>query len=232
MNKLHLDLAEQIDNYIKSCKNNYVNNLVRINFSYSTDTNSYLETIKNYVKQYPIFDNIKIIQLNNTAENGYPHTRPIDIICIPSNSRFPSLEKTLFHEVVHIHQRRYPKEWEQFLNREQWHLVSPETIPFRWREKCRLNPDTILKQFWCFNRRYIPLPIFIKDSFVKFEDVKVMYYDLNTGILEHNTPDCIKEKYGNNSQPEHPYEIYAVILAEKYPLSEEKISKFLLDGGV
>lgn len=228
-----LDLAEQRDNYIKSCKNNYVNNLVRINFSYSIEKNSYIEEhIKEYIKQYPIFNSINIIILNETAENGYPHTRPNDIICIPSNLRFPSLEKTLFHEVVHIHQRKYPKLWEEFLNREKWFLETPETIPIRWKEKCRLNPDTILKPFWSYNKRYIPLPLFIKDSNVKFEEIRVMYYDLESGVLEHNAPECIKEKYGNNSQPEHPYELYAVILAEKYPLTEEKISKFLLDGYV
>ena len=59
-----------------------------------------------------------------------------------------------------------------------------------------------------------------------------MYYDLETGILEHNPPNDIINKYGYISQPEHPYEIYAVILAENYPLSEEKIKNFLVDGSI
>ena len=169
-----------------------------------------------------------IIQLNSSAENGYPHTRPKNIICVPSNARFPSLEKTLFHEVIHIHQRNNENMWERFLNKEGWTYVNEDTVPERWRNMCRLNPDTIMKQFYCFQKRYIPLPLFIKDTNVKFSDIKVMYYDLQTGILEHNVPKAIINKYGEHmSQPEHPYEIYAVIFAEKYPFSKETIEQLL-----
>lgn len=223
--------AEDKDNFQEACKKNYVNSLVRYNHSYTIDSNSYIDTINSYVSQYPIFNNINIIQLDPSAENGYPHTR-LNIICIPSNARFPSLEKTLFHEVVHIHQRNNPNLWNHFLNKEGWFLESKEIIPERWREKCRLNPDTYEKQFWSFQKHYIPLPLYLKDSFVKFEDIKVMYYDLKTGILEHSPPKIITNKYGNISQPEHPYEIYAVILAETYPFTEEKIKQFLIDGRI
>jgi hypothetical protein len=59
-----------------------------------------------------------------------------------------------------------------------------------------------------------------------------MYYDLKTGILEHSPPIIITNKYGNISQPEHPYEIYAVILADTYPLNQEKIKQFLIDDRI
>jgi hypothetical protein len=109
--------------------------------------------------------------------------------------------------------------------------VNEEKIPERWRNMCRLNPDTISKQFYSFQKRYVPLPLFIKDSNVRFSDVKIMYYDIQTGILEHNTPKGIIDKYGEHiSQPEHPYEIYAVILAEKYPFSKTSITQFLMKG--
>jgi len=223
-----LQLAESNDRFQETCKKNYVNTIVRSNHKYESDKNNHYETIKNYMNQYPIFNSVYLVQLHPSAENGYPHTRANDIICVPSNMTLPSLEETLSHEVVHIHQRNNPAVWEQFLNREGWFLESPETIPFRWREKCRINPDTFQKQFWSFNKRYIPLPLFFKDSNVRFDEIKVMYYDLQSGVLEHETPKEITNAYGKDiPQPEHPYEIYAVILGKQYPLSNQKINRFM-----
>jgi len=222
-----LKVAEDQDHFQQKCKNNYVNSLVRKNFSYTTDYNSYFSTIEDFVRDYPIFNGVNIIQLDRSAENGYPHTRPNNIICLPSDARLPSLKKTLFHEIVHIHQRNNEKLWERFLNSKEWFLESPNIVPERWREKCRINPDTIQKQFWSFKKRYIPLPLYIKDSFVRFEDVKVMFYDLETGVLEHNPPDDFIKRYQSNAQPEHPYELYAVELAEKGELSEEMLKSYL-----
>jgi hypothetical protein len=121
--------------------------------------------------------------------------------------------------------------WEAFLNREGWFFEDEDKVPERWRVMCRLNPDTVMKQFYSFQKRYIPLPLFIKDINVSFSDVRIVYYDLKTGMLENDTPKLITDKYGRDmSQPEHPYEIYAVILAEKYPFSNNDIEKFLLNG--
>ena len=91
--------AELKDHFQERCKNNYVNSIVRKNFSYTTDYNSYYSTIHDFMEKYPIFNNVILVQLDKSAENGYPHTRPNNIICIPSNSTLPSLEKTMFHEV-------------------------------------------------------------------------------------------------------------------------------------
>ena len=227
----YLKEAEAKDRFEERCKNNFVNSYIRKDFSYSTQYNSYYDKILEYIVKYPIFNDIKVIQLTRSAENGYPHTRPNNLICVPSSARFPSLEKTLFHEAVHIHQRNNEAMWEAFLNREGWFFEDEKTVPERWRVMCRLNPDTVMKQFYSFQKRYIPLPIFIKDSNVNFSDVKIVYYDLKTGVLENDTPKLIADKYGRDmSQPEHPYEIYAVILAEKYPFSNNDIEKFLLNG--
>ena len=219
--------AELKDNFQKRCKNNYVNSIVRKNFSYTTDYNSYYSIVRDFMKKYPIFNNVVLVQLDKSAENGYPHTRPNNTICIPSNARFPSLEKTMFHEVVHIHQRNNEKVWEGYLNSKGWYHELPEIVPERWREKCRINPDTCLKQFWSFQHRWIPLPLYINDANPRFEDVKIMFYDLETGLLEHQGPDDFVNRYGSSSQPEHPYELYAVELAEKGILDEEMLKRFL-----
>ena len=216
--------AESIDNYLQKNKDNYVNNLARINFSYTTDYNNYYIIIKEYINKYSIFNNIHIVQLNPSAENGYPHTRPMNIICLPSNAKFPNLEETLFHEVIHIHQRNNKELWHTFLKQEGWTPVESSLIPERWRIKCRNNPDTILEPFWKYKNRYIPLPIFIKDHNPIFHEINVMWYDLETGILEHekNYPLPFVKQYGTNlSQPEHPYEIYAVLFSKEYPFDED-----------
>ena len=90
-----LKRAESVDYFQERCKQNYVNSTVRKNFSYVTDYNSYYTTVKEFINKYPIFTDVILVQLDSSAENGYPHTRPNSIICIPSNARFPSLKKTL-----------------------------------------------------------------------------------------------------------------------------------------
>jgi len=210
---MNLDNAELIDNFFELCKYNFCNSEIRKNNIYKTDYNNYINTINIFLNEKKI--DVNIIQLHPSAENGFPHTRPNNIICIPSNARFPSLEGTIFHELVHIHQRNNLELWIQFLHNEKWFEVDENLIPERWKEKIRYNPDTIYSTFWAFENRYIPLPIFIKPHNPRFNDIKVMFYDLSTGILDHEAPESLKKKYGENRQMEHVFEIYAVILENK-----------------
>jgi hypothetical protein len=46
-------------------------------------------------------------------------------------------------------------------------------------------------------------------------DVTIEWLDLRTGALFHAPPQSFTEKYGSPSQPEHPYEIYAVLFAQQ-----------------
>jgi len=49
---------------------------------------------------------------------------------------------------------------------------------------------------------------------VTLGDVTIQWFDLRTGALFHSPPESFTEKYGTPSQPEHPYEIYAVMFAK------------------
>ena len=219
---------ENIDNFVHRCKENNCNRLARKNFAYITDYNSYYSTIKDFTNKHSIFNSMIIVQLDSSAENGYPHTRPPNIICIPSNARFPSLEKTLFHEAVHIHQRKYERLWRDFLNKEGWNPVEKSLIPERWVERIRYNPDTFLTPFWSYENRYVPLPMFSRPHDPVFEEIKVLWYDLKTGILEHNPPLSFINKYGNDvRQSEHPYEIYAVKMETLGPVTETDINRYI-----
>ena len=224
MNQSVLSTCESIDGFRKKVAENDCNRLARTNHIYQLDTNSYNTVINDYVNKYTIFDSIDVVQIHPSAEHGYPHTRP-DVICIPSNARFPSLQTTLFHEAIHIHQRRNASNWKRFLSKEQWTPMG--NIPERWLERCRINPDTLMEPFWSYENRYVPLPMFINPYNPVFDQVKVMWYDMETGILEHAPPKSFISKYGNNRQSEHPYEIYAVIMESLGPISEYDINNYI-----
>jgi hypothetical protein len=220
----YLKIAEENDKYIEKCNNNYNNKLARRYNSYKPNYNNYYTIIKEFIDKNPIFSSINVIQLDPSAENGYPHTRP-DIICIPSTAKFPELEITLYHEYIHIHQRRNRELWNNFLRKQGWAPIKEEKIPERWRERVRYNPDTIYSQYWCFKNRYVPLPLFVNLNNPKMDATKVMYYDLETGSLEHDMPEIMKQ-YSNNRQSEHPYELYAVEM-ERTIKSDEDILKHM-----
>jgi hypothetical protein len=204
----YLTKAEYNDDFIKQCNNSHNNKLARKYNRYITDFNSYYKIIEDFVKKNSIFSSVQIIQLDPSAENGYPHTRP-GIICVPSSAKFPDLERTLYHEYIHIHQRRNFELWKEFLGKKGWTPVDESEIPEQWKERVRYNPDTIYSQYWCFKKRYVPLPIYINLNSPTMYDTKVMYYDLESGNLENEMPDLMK-RYNNNRQTEHPFELYAV----------------------
>jgi hypothetical protein len=204
----YLETAEIKDNFLEKCKNSYINKLARKYNRYISDYNSYYKVIEDFINKNRIFSSVQIVQLDQSAENGYPHTRP-EIICIPSNARFPELERTLYHEYVHIHQRRNFQLWKDFLESQGWTPIDESEIPERWRQRVRYNPDTIYSQFWCFQKRYVPLPLYMNENSPNMADTKVLYYDIQTGSLEHEMPQSMK-RYMNNRQTEHPFELYAV----------------------
>jgi hypothetical protein len=215
----YLKTAELKDKYLEKCNASYNNRLARKYNKYITDYNSYFKIIEDFIAKNPIFSNLKIVQLDNSAENGYPHTRP-GVICIPSSARFPELERTLYHEYVHIHQRNNTSLWNDFLVSQGWTPIYSSEIPERWRERVRYNPDTIYSQYWCYKNRYIPLPIYVNLNNPTMDSTKVMYYDLQTRSLDHDMPEIMKH-YNSNRQTEHPFELYAVEMENKIKNDED-----------
>lgn len=222
-----LSISEKIDNLQKKVVDNTCNRLARMKFSYKVEPNEYASKVEEFRGKHSIFDSIQILQLHPSAENGFPHTRPNNIICIPNTATFPSLHRTLFHEAIHIHQRRKKDLWKSFLTNEGWNQIDASEIPERWKERCRINPDTVMEPFWSFHG-HVPLPIFLRPHDPIFDQVKVMWYDMDSGILEHNPPASFTAKYGTNRQSEHPYEIYAVIMESFGAITEEDIYMYLM----
>lgn len=219
-------MCESIDNLEKKVSESTCNRLARRNFSYKADPNSYASVIADFTSRHSIFHSMIIVQLHPSAENGYPHTRPENVICLPNTASFPSLSTTLFHEAIHVHQRKNKELWTRFLEREGWTQVEENHIPERWRVLLRINPDTMMEPYWSFNG-HVPLPMFLKPHDPVFEQIKVMWYDMNSGILEHNPPTSFTQKYGTNRQSEHPYEIYAVIMESLGSITESDIILYM-----
>lgn len=100
--------------------------------------------------------------------------------------------------------------------KEGWKPVSAHLVPQRFREQCRINPDTFYTdQFWAWDSYHVPLPMFKNESPSGLGDVRIEWLDTRTGAIFHDPPSSFTKKYGSPSQPEHPYEIYAVKYADE-----------------
>jgi CRISPR/Cas system-associated protein Cas10 (large subunit of type III CRISPR-Cas system) len=62
--------------------------------------------------------------------------------------------------------------------------------------------------------------MFKRDSHITLGDVAIEWFDLRTGALFHDPPESFTRKYGTPSQPEHPFELYAVQFSKEGISSE------------
>lgn len=204
MNKLIK--AESIDHFFEKIQQNPLNKIARQSHSYISD---------NSIPITQWLDNTEIITLHPTAEAGFPHTRPPNIICMPVYFPDSLRTETLFHELIHIDQRRRSPLWNAKFSREGWSQVDESSVPLEWLKKCRLNPDTIDQRFWSFKGRYVPLPLFERTDRPNLRDVSIQWWDIKTGIRQPAPPRLFLERYGSfASQPEHPRELSAVELSK------------------
>jgi hypothetical protein len=226
-----LDMAETIDGYRSACLHSPMNALARRGEHY---TPSFLspelaQRLRTEVFRIEMLNGADIVVLHSSADNGYPHTRPKSVVCMPESSvnvPIPDLAETLRHESIHLHQRRFPDVWKSVCRREGWTPV--EQIPTRFKEKCRLNPDTFYDTpFWAWETFHVPLPMFKEGK--NLGDVRIEWMDIRTNALFHDPPASFVTRYGDAPQPEHPYELLAVELAKKNITTYSGTYKALLD---
>lgn len=199
-----LQEAETLDSFFKTVRNNPMNAMAR-------KENSYV-AMKDPVSW--LLDT-KIIEMHPSAESGLPHTRPPNIICMPIYYPQKSYQETLAHELIHIDQRRRKDLWNAKFSREGWSPIDESEIPERWLSQCRLNPDTIDSRFWAFEKRHVPLPMFERSDKPDLRQVRIFWWDRETGSRQTEAPRRFQERYGfMPSQPEHPRELSAVELSK------------------
>lgn len=225
--------AEVIDGYRKACESCSLNSAARSNQIYAP---SFLEVgqlirVSDAISKVPLASTCDIVVLHPSADNGYPHTRPNSLICMPASfvgsSTSKNLEETILHEAIHIHQRRNPKLWESACRKEGWTPISAEQIPPEFTSRCRLNPDTMSKPFWAWQTNSVPLPLFTREDYPTMEGVQIKWFDIRTNAVITDPPPSFTARYGSPSQPEHPYEILAVEYAAAKLNTDELLKRKL-----
>jgi hypothetical protein len=224
----HLNRAEEIDGYRGACGASFSNATARKLCSYRASMVSSVEAdrLLAEVDKIDLLNSATIIVMDPSAENGYPHTRAPNLVCMPTTSiegkSTEDLATTLRHEAIHLHQRANPERWIALCKKEGWvplATTGPSMIPHNLLNRCRLNPDTFYEaagQFWAWKGQYVPLPLFSTEYPSNLGDVVIKWYDLETGRLISSPPSSFQARYGVVvSQPEHPFEILAVEAAEK-----------------
>lgn len=215
-----LRIAESIDGYRAACDASPLNAAARARHLYQPSflDEEELQPLYRAMAEVPLMKKADVVVLHSSADNGYPHTRPNCIVCMPASyitsASQAKLTETMCHEAMHIHQRRNPDLWAAACIHDGWWPAPKGQIPSRFRERCRLNPDTFSQQqFWTWQTHYIPLPMFIREDSPTLDGMQIKWMDLRNSTLFPDPPRSFKERYGTPPQPEHPYELLAVEFA-------------------
>ena len=225
--------AEEVDGYRAACEACTLNSAARMKQVYAPTRleKNELDRLVNALYTHPLATTTDVVVLHPSADNGYPHTRPNSIICMPASAitsmSDSTLANTMLHEAIHIHQRRNPELWKRACNKEGWTEVSANQIPTKFIERSRINPDTMACPYWAWQTHSVPLPLFIREDYPTIEGVRIKWLDLRTNALLSEPPPSFTARYGTPSQPEHPYEILAVTYANENINTEESLKRKL-----
>lgn len=229
-----LQAAEALDGYRAACAASLPNAYARRQHRY---TPFFIEpedaaTLQREIETIPLLNGTDIVIMYPTADEGYPHTRPHQIVCVPSSyvATKPQAElaEMLRHEAVHVDQRRRPSVWGAGCMRRGWWPVTASQIPAALRERCRVNPDTMACPFWSWETHHVPLPLYSSDTPSGLGDIVMKWLDLRAGTTYLDPPPSFISAHGADiPQPEHPYEVYAVEAAKKGIVDEQGVDAYL-----
>ena len=224
-----LQRAEIIDNYRERVNENELNRIARSGQVYQTWKEPKEKEIKDLANRFEIVRGCELVFLHPSADAGFPHTRPRNIICMPSGFDGVNVAETILHEGFHIHQRNFPSLWKSYSIRQGWWPILPSEIPVRWRERCRINPDTMSHPFWTWQDNYVPLPLFTNEASPRLSECEIRWFDLRNGVLYKDAPRSFSERYGNIAQPEHPYEVGAIEFSKRWIQTYKEAANVLMN---
>lgn len=182
-------------------KEKYYNNIENFTNEQIKELNNYINEIDN--KKILINIPWKFIKLNTNIEGGYPHTLGDVIILSDNFFKFNNKIKNeiLIHEKIHIFQRLYPIETNEFIKKMGFNVIcNIDKFPLR-----RNNPDI---NGFCYEKN--------NKIYIQLYNNKTPYglQDSNTYLLSINNNEIeIIDKY-NEIQYEHPYELMASYVAK------------------
>jgi hypothetical protein len=224
---MHLNNAEQIDNYINKCTTSWSNKTARLYNKYEPydiikENPTTISVILDLLPKW-IPNNTKIVILDKSAENGMPHTRP-NIICLPYNHSMMTNKSTIFHESIHIHQRILPKIWE-LVYENAWKMKRWKgDLPQELGKYRRYNPDTIMDGLYVWDDKWVVVPIYLRKDKPELGDIRLQFYNIKTEEIIAYIPEDWKDFFGKGlgiSEQEHPNEMAAYSL-QKYFYEKEK----------
>jgi hypothetical protein len=143
---------------------------------------------------------------DKVLEMGMPHTRG-DVIFLSGYylanniDNIDKLTKTMIHEIIHIYQRTYRRDYIDFLKAHDW-----EVHPYNGNDK-RLNPD-LDELVW-------KRPAQKGETATKATRIESGGYKIYIALFNSRKPKDLKDINIKRASDEHPYEYYA------YKLSEE-----------
>lgn len=183
------------------------------------DTINYI--FRKYGKKIPLIKEWNIIKVSRDVDWGFPHTMD-NYIILPEgtikNSRL--LAKTLFHEQIHIIQRRKKNEFKKYYE-DIWGFESYRLPNDKWINKYLvINPDSDDFYKWKLvdNLYVIPLPTTNNKNYRFMESAIFMDKD---NILADNEKVHVEklrnvkeylERFYNVESLYHPAEIFATLL--------------------
>ena len=200
-------------------------------YEMSTISDKATDFLQEAAGSIPLLGGSEIIIMHSEADNGFPHTRPPNLICIPASlckesEATKQFRITLAHEAIHVHQRKFPDLWNNFCVKEGWTWIPTTSIPSELRERARINPDTMAAPFWAWETYLVPLPLFRPYRTATLANAVIEWYDIRSGALTEEFPRTFLDKYGSEiHQPEHPYEIYAEKFSEEGVETVEELEK-------
>lgn len=215
MNKL--DLQARGTNSKEVYKNRYIEGISRFSSAQKNVIKKLVRQANAYISGYTKLSAIRwkfAYMKDANVENGFPHTLG-DVIILPTsffgktNKEDQQLE-TIIHEKVHVYQRMYPLETNEYvINVLQFEI---KNLLGEIRKKIRSNPDlnnvTYGRGGYAFSQVFKDSPMSLYDSYPAKINIKTLEIERVVGV---DVLPLHMQKYV--SQIEHPYEIMACYLA-------------------
>ena len=207
-----LYIAEQIDGYRTKIFNSPINRKARIGQKYKAASSPVAIPIEDAVA--PWWSG-QVLWLDPTADGGLPHTRPPGYICLPANIHISSLPITLLHERIHLHQKRYPAIWINFVT-QNWNMVPWKgKLPEKIESARRINPDLLANPFFIWNNVWVPICLYNDTGNPSLTAASTVWYNPNLKTTSKIAPDGWTEFFGNTLGDEHPWELSAYYISDK-----------------
>lgn len=172
---------------------------------------------RNYGKKMPLIKEWNIIKVSRDVDWGFPFTMD-NYIILPEGTIKSSLAKTLFHEQIHIIQRRRKDVFRKYYQ-DIWGFESYNLPNEKWINKnLVINPDSDDFYKWKLadDLYVLPLPTTDKNRFME----SAIFID-NGNILANNEKVHVEnlrnvkeyvERFYNAESLYHPGEIFATLL--------------------